>query len=103
MSKATKRKHVTKEVLEDYYIPEGDEEIVKVIMILSGGVILPHLIIENFIEQDTHLYIFYGQKLTHMYLLKRQNPTLIHTRMIIYGNPPWVLLLLGLQVFKKIF
>lgn len=30
MSKATKRKHVAKEVLEDYYIPEGEEEIVKV-------------------------------------------------------------------------
>jgi len=31
MSKATKRKHVTKEVLEDYYIPENGEEIVKII------------------------------------------------------------------------
>jgi len=31
MSKATKRKHVTKEALEDYYIPEDDEEIVKII------------------------------------------------------------------------
>ena len=30
MSKATKRKHVTKEVLEDYYVPEDDEVIVKV-------------------------------------------------------------------------
>jgi len=31
MSKATKRKHVTKEVLEDYYIPENGEEIVKIL------------------------------------------------------------------------
>jgi len=31
MSKATKRKHVAKEVLEDYYIPEGEEEIVKIL------------------------------------------------------------------------
>lgn len=30
MSKATKRKHVTKEILEDYYVPEDGEEIVKV-------------------------------------------------------------------------
>ena len=30
MSKATKRKHVTKEVLEEYYVPENGEEIVKV-------------------------------------------------------------------------
>ena len=30
MSKATKRKHVTKEILEDYYVPEDDEVIVKV-------------------------------------------------------------------------
>lgn len=31
MSKATKRKHVTKEILEDYYVPEDGEEIVKII------------------------------------------------------------------------
>jgi len=30
MSKATKRKHVTKEAVDDYYVPEGDEEIVKI-------------------------------------------------------------------------
>lgn len=30
MSKTTKRKHVTREALDDYYVPEGDEEIVKV-------------------------------------------------------------------------
>lgn len=30
MSKATKRKHVAKEVLEEYYVPEDDEAIVKV-------------------------------------------------------------------------
>jgi len=30
MSKATKRKHVTKEAVDDYFIPEGDEEIVKI-------------------------------------------------------------------------
>ena len=30
MSKTTKRKHVTKEALTEYYIPEGEEEIVKV-------------------------------------------------------------------------
>lgn len=33
MSKITKRKHVTKEVVDDYYVPEGDESIVKV----TGG------------------------------------------------------------------
>lgn len=33
MSKATKRKHVTKEVLEEYYVPEEDEAIVKI----TGG------------------------------------------------------------------
>ena len=32
MSKATKRKHVTKEVLDQYVLPEGKKEIVKVIM-----------------------------------------------------------------------
>jgi len=31
MSKTTKRKHVTKEALTEYYIPEGEEEIVKII------------------------------------------------------------------------
>ncbi|XP_065063148.1 probable RNA-binding protein EIF1AD [Rhopilema esculentum] len=31
MSKTTKRKHVTKEALTEYYVPEGDEEIVKII------------------------------------------------------------------------
>lgn len=31
MSKTTKRKHVTKEVVDDYYIPEGNESIVKVV------------------------------------------------------------------------
>lgn len=31
MSKTTKRKHVTREALDDYYVPEGDEEIVKLI------------------------------------------------------------------------
>lgn len=31
MSKATKRKHVTKEILEDYYVPEDDEIIVKIV------------------------------------------------------------------------
>jgi len=31
MSKTTKRKHVTREALDDYYVPEGDEEIVKII------------------------------------------------------------------------
>lgn len=31
MSKATKRKHVVKEVLDDYVLPEGDQEIVKVL------------------------------------------------------------------------
>lgn len=30
MSKATKRKHVTREVLDDYVIPKEDETIVKV-------------------------------------------------------------------------
>ena len=30
MSKATKRKHVTKEVLDDYVLPEGDKQVVKV-------------------------------------------------------------------------
>jgi len=30
MSKATKRKHVTKEAVDDYFVPEGDEEIVKI-------------------------------------------------------------------------
>jgi probable RNA-binding protein EIF1AD len=30
MSKATKRKHVTKEVLDEYVLPEGKEQIVKV-------------------------------------------------------------------------
>jgi len=30
MSKATKRKHVTKEATDDYFVPEGDEEIVKI-------------------------------------------------------------------------
>ena len=30
MSKATKRKHVTKEVLDDYVLPEGNKQIVKV-------------------------------------------------------------------------
>ncbi len=30
MSKATKRKHVTKEVLDQYVLPEGKKEIVKV-------------------------------------------------------------------------
>ena len=30
MSKATKRKHVTREVVEDYVEPEGDQKIVKV-------------------------------------------------------------------------
>ena len=30
MSKATKRKHVTKEVLEEYVSPEGNQSIVKV-------------------------------------------------------------------------
>lgn len=30
MSKATKRKHVTKEILEEYYVPEEDETIAKV-------------------------------------------------------------------------
>ena len=30
MSKATKRKHVTKEVLDDFVLPEGDRQIVKV-------------------------------------------------------------------------
>jgi len=36
MSKATKRKHVTKEVLEDYYVPEDDEVIVKVSLYFQG-------------------------------------------------------------------
>ncbi|KAK2193254.1 hypothetical protein NP493_16g06089 [Ridgeia piscesae] len=31
MSKATKRKHVTKEVLDDYVLPEGDKQVVKVL------------------------------------------------------------------------
>ena len=31
MSKSTKRKHVVKEVLDDYYLPEGNEAIVRVI------------------------------------------------------------------------
>lgn len=31
MSKATKRKHVTKETLEDYYVPEDGEHIVKIL------------------------------------------------------------------------
>lgn len=31
MSKATKRKHVTKEILEEYYVPEEGEEIVKIL------------------------------------------------------------------------
>ena len=35
MSKATKRKHVTKEVLEEYYVPENGEEIVKVCYLLG--------------------------------------------------------------------
>ena len=30
MSKATKRKHVTREILDEYILPEGDQEIVKV-------------------------------------------------------------------------
>ena len=30
MSKATKRKHVTKEAVDDYFVPEGVEEIVKI-------------------------------------------------------------------------
>lgn len=30
MSKATKRKHVTKEVLDDYILPTEDQTIVKV-------------------------------------------------------------------------
>jgi probable RNA-binding protein EIF1AD len=30
MSKATKRKHVTKEVLDDYVLPEDNQKIVKV-------------------------------------------------------------------------
>ena len=30
MSKTTKRKHVTKEILEDYYEPNEDEQIVQV-------------------------------------------------------------------------
>ena len=34
MSKATKRKHVAKEVLEEYFVPENDEIIVKVINLL---------------------------------------------------------------------
>ncbi|KAK3751487.1 hypothetical protein QZH41_009192, partial [Actinostola sp. cb2023] len=33
MSKATKRKHVTKEVMDDYVVPDDNQEIVKV----SGG------------------------------------------------------------------
>jgi len=31
MSKTTKRKHVTKEALDEYYVPEGDEEVVKIL------------------------------------------------------------------------
>ena len=34
MSKATKRKHVTKEVLDEYVLPEGNRQIVRV---SSGG------------------------------------------------------------------
>ncbi len=30
MSKATKRKHVTREVLEDLVVPSGDQEVVRV-------------------------------------------------------------------------
>lgn len=30
MSAATKRKHVVKEVLDDFVLPEGDQQIVKV-------------------------------------------------------------------------
>jgi len=31
MSKATKRKHVTREAVDDYFVPEGEEEIVKIV------------------------------------------------------------------------
>ncbi|VDI07301.1 probable RNA-binding protein EIF1AD, partial [Mytilus galloprovincialis] len=31
MSKATKRKHVTKEVLDEYVLPEENQQIVKVV------------------------------------------------------------------------
>ncbi|EDO40253.1 predicted protein [Nematostella vectensis] len=30
MSKATKRKHVTKEVMDEYVVPEGNQQIVKI-------------------------------------------------------------------------
>ena len=34
MSKATKKKHVAKEVLDDYVVPDPNQQIVKVIMSL---------------------------------------------------------------------
>lgn len=36
MSKATKRKHVTKEVLDDYVLPTEDQTIVKVLLFTCG-------------------------------------------------------------------
>jgi len=38
MSKATKRKHVTKEVLDDYILPTEDQSIVKVFIFLLSPV-----------------------------------------------------------------
>ena len=43
MSRATKRKYVTKEVLEEFVEPSGDQEIVKVsnnVLIDNGSLIL---------------------------------------------------------------
>jgi len=37
MSKATKRKHVTKEVMDDYVVPDENQEIVKVSVLCSVG------------------------------------------------------------------
>lgn len=38
MSKATKRKHVTREVVEDFVEPEGNQRIVKVCDIKAKGI-----------------------------------------------------------------
>ena len=35
MSKATKRKHVTREVLEDFVVPTGEQTVVKVLVYVT--------------------------------------------------------------------
>ena len=44
MSKSTKRKHVTREVVEDYVEPEGQQEIVKVRAGCSPGLYNTHMV-----------------------------------------------------------